>query len=64
MPTLDTAVYGALLQEFNVARFRQVNRERAARIDALKTKADAEAYVAQVRERSPRSSTCRSVRRI
>lgn len=51
MPTLDTAVYGALLQEFNVARFRQVNRERAARIDALKTKADAEAYVAQVREK-------------
>lgn len=51
MPTLDTAVYGALLQEFNVARVRQVNRERSARIAALQSKADAEAYVAGVRSK-------------
>ncbi len=45
----DTAVYGALLQEYNVARIREVNRERAARIAALKTREDALAYVESVR---------------
>ena len=43
------AVFGSLLQEYNVARIRGSNRERSARIEALKSKADAEAYVAGVR---------------
>lgn len=43
------AIYGALLQEYNVARLRKLNTERSARIAALKDRADAEKYVAEVR---------------
>ena len=49
MSNCHDAIYGALLQEYNVARVRKVNQERSARIAALQTRADAEAYVAEVR---------------
>ncbi|MBR2625699.1 MAG: acetylxylan esterase [Lentisphaeria bacterium] len=42
-------IYGALLQEYNVERIRQLNRERDARLEALKTRDDALAYIADVR---------------
>ena len=42
-------IFGALLQEYNVSRIREVNARRTAKINALETKADAEAYVAEVR---------------
>ena len=43
------AIYGALLQEYNVTRLRKLNTARSARIAALKDRADAEKYVAEVR---------------
>ncbi len=49
MSNCHDAIYGALLQEYNVARVRKVNQERSARIAALQSRADAEAYVAEVR---------------
>jgi len=42
-------IYGALLQEYNVSRIRELNARRNEKIASLKTKADAEAYVAGVR---------------
>ena len=44
----DNNVYGTLLQEYNVSRIRKLNKERSARIDALKNRADAEAYIREV----------------
>lgn len=44
-------VYGTMLQEYNVSRIREVNKRRAKRINALKTRADAEAYVQEVRQK-------------
>lgn len=41
--------FGALLQEYNVAKIRQLNRERDARLEALQTKDEALAYIADVR---------------
>ena len=43
------SVLGNYLQEYNVTRIRELNAERNARINALKTKADAEDYVNCVR---------------
>lgn len=51
----NDGVFGALLQEYNVARVRQVNQERSARIAALKNRADAEKYIAEIREKIARS---------
>ncbi len=42
-------VYGSLLNEYYVNKVRAVNRERSARIAALKTREDAEKYVCEVR---------------
>ena len=47
----DNNVYGTLLQEYNVSRIRKLNKERSARIDALKNRADAEAYIQEVRKK-------------
>ena len=43
------SIYGNMIQEYAVNRMRSLNAARCARIDSLKTKADAEAYVAEVR---------------
>ena len=48
-------IYGALLQEYNVSRIRQLNRERDAKLDSLQTREDALAYVADVRAKIARS---------
>lgn len=45
------SVLGNYVQEFTVSQIRALNKERDARIAALKTKADAEAYVRSVREK-------------
>ena len=45
------SVYGGNLQEYVVRKIRELNQKRDLRIDALKTKADAEAYVREVRNR-------------
>lgn len=44
-------IYGALLQEYNVARVREIGRRRTARLEKLKSRADAEAYIREVREK-------------
>ena len=44
-------VYGSLLNEYYVNKVREVNRERSARIAALKTREDAEQYVCEVRSK-------------
>jgi len=45
------SILGNYLQESTVRQIRELNIERNARIDALKTRADAEAYVKSVREK-------------
>ena len=45
------AVYGNMLQEAVVNRMRALNEARTARIDAIKTKDEAEKYVQEVREK-------------
>ena len=45
------SVYGNILQEYNVGRIRQMNLERAARIDGLQSQADAESYCLEVRSK-------------
>lgn len=45
------SILGNYLQETSVRRIRKLNAERNARIDALKTREDAEAYVKSVREK-------------
>ena len=45
------SILGNYLQECSVSRIRALNSERTARIEALKTRADAEAYVKSVREK-------------
>ena len=41
--------FGNMIQEYAVRRIRALNEKRTARINALQTRADAEAYVAEVR---------------
>ena len=41
--------FGSMIQEHAVRRIRALNEKRTARINALQTRADAEAYVAEVR---------------
>ena len=48
------SILGNYLHESSVRRIRQLNRERNARIEALKTREDAEAYVKSVRQRQRR----------
>lgn len=45
------SILGNYLQESVVRQIRELNKERNARLDALKTRADAEAYVKSVREK-------------
>lgn len=45
-------LFGNSVQEFYLEKVRQVHAARAVRIAALKTKADAEAYVADVRRKA------------
>lgn len=45
------SILGNYLHESSVRRIRQLNRERNARIEALKTREDAEAYVKSVRQK-------------
>src|SRR6185369_2209851 len=47
--------FGRMLQEYSVARLREVEKTASARRAALRTKADAEAYVREVREKIRRS---------
>ena len=49
------SILGNYLQESTILQIRELNIERDARIDALKTKADAEAYVKSVREKIAKS---------
>ena len=44
-------IYGSLLQEYNVNRVRELNRERSARIAALSNREDAEKYILEVRKK-------------
>ena len=43
------SIYGSMMQEYVVGRIRALNAERDARLAALKTKEDAQAYVETVR---------------
>ncbi len=45
------SVLGNYLQESVIRRIRELNAARSARIDALKSRADAEAYVKEVRQK-------------
>ena len=45
-------LYGNSVQEFYLEKVRNVHAERAQRIAALKSRADAEAYVAEVRKKA------------
>ncbi|MBQ9087432.1 MAG: acetylxylan esterase [Lentisphaeria bacterium] len=45
------SILGNYVQDFTVSQIRALNKERDARLAALKTKADAEAYVKSVREK-------------
>ena len=41
--------FGNMVHEYAVRRIRALNKERTARIEALRTREDAEKYVADVR---------------
>lgn len=45
------SIYGNMMQEYVVGRIRTLNAERDARINALKTREDALAYIESVREK-------------
>lgn len=45
------SIYSNMLQEYNVSRIRQMNLERAARINKLQTQTDAESYCLEVRSK-------------
>ena len=47
----NRSILGNYLQESVIRQIRKLNAERNARIDALKTRADAEAYVRDVRQK-------------
>ncbi len=45
------SIYGNMMQEYVVGRIRELNAERDARINALKTREDAQTYVETVRSK-------------
>ena len=47
----NRSILGNYLQESVIRQIRQLNAARSARIDALKTRADAEAYIREVRQK-------------
>ncbi len=46
--------YGHMVHEYTVGRVRSILQERAARLDAIQTRAQAEAYVEEVRAKAAR----------
>ncbi len=46
--------YGHMVHEYTVGRVRSILQERAARLDAIQTRAQAEAYVEEVRAKASR----------
>ena len=55
------SILGNYLQESTIRQIRELNAARDARIDALKTRADAEAYVKSVREKIAKSFPLRTI---